>query len=131
TLHAGEVHALMGENGAGKSTLLKILAGVERPDTGDLRVTGSAVDVRSLSPASARALGIAIVHQEFSLIPQLTVVENIFLGIEDHRLGVTRRQAMRDRAVQLLARVNASHISPTRLVSELSVADCQLVEIAK
>jgi ribose transport system ATP-binding protein len=130
TVHRGEVHALMGENGAGKSTLLKILSGVVRPDAGTLRVLGEAVELGRYTPGAARDLGVAIVHQEFSLIPSLTVAENIFLGQERARGGVLREAEMAARARELLARVSAS-VAPSTRVETLSVAQAQLVEIAK
>jgi ribose transport system ATP-binding protein len=130
TVLPGEVHALMGENGAGKSTLLKILSGVVRPDSGTLTVLGEPVDFARYSPGGARDLGVAIVHQEFSLIPSLTVAENIFLGQEKSRGGVLREAEMTSRARQLLDRVHAS-VSPATRVESLTVAQSQLVEIAK
>ncbi|MDF1480176.1 sugar ABC transporter ATP-binding protein [Leifsonia sp. H3M29-4] len=126
----GEIHALMGENGAGKSTLLKILSGVLRPDEGEMRLDGEAIDARRYSPKLARHHGVAIVHQEFSLIPSLTVAQNIFLGIELSRLGVLSTAQMNERAAALLSRVG-SRVSPGDLVEDLSVAQSQLVEIAK
>ena len=127
---AGEVHALMGENGAGKSTLLKVLSGAVAPDAGQLSVAGEAVDFAGLTPSAARRLGVAIVHQEFSLIPSMSVAENIFLGREIRRGMALDRRAMRQEAAQLLARVGAGVRADTP-VEALSVADAQLVEIAK
>ncbi len=129
-VNAGEVHALMGENGAGKSTLLKILTGVVHPDAGTLRVLGEPVDFAKYSPRAARDRGVSIVHQEFSLIPSLTVAENIFLGQERSRGGVLQNSAMTARAQELLDRVHAS-VPPSARVESLSVAQAQLVEIAK
>jgi len=129
-LRAGEVHALMGENGAGKSTLLKILSGVVHPDSGTAELFGAPLNLKTLNPRRARRAGIGIVHQEFSLIPSMTVAQNIFLGIEDARGGVLRGRAMNRRAEQLLARVHAD-VAPDTPVERIGVAESQLVEIAK
>lgn len=126
----GRVHALVGENGAGKSTLLKVLTGGVRPDRGSLTVGTDSIDFERFDPNSARKLGIAIVHQEFALLPHLTVAENVYLGRE---LGTARhldRKAMRDGAAELLRRVGSS-IEPDVRVGGLSIAEAQLVEIAK
>jgi len=127
---AGEVHALMGENGAGKSTLLKVLSGAVQPDAGQMSVGGQDVDFGGLTPASARRLGVAIVHQEFSLIPSMSVAENIFLGRETRRGVALDRRSMKQETARLLARVGAG-VRPDTPVEALSVADAQLVEIAK
>src|SRR5436309_1970509 len=89
TLRAGEVLALLGENGAGKSTLIKILAGAVRPDRGDILIDGQSVIIRD--PLEARRAGIAVIYQEFNLVPTLPVVDNLFLGNESTRLGWLRR----------------------------------------
>ncbi|PSJ30196.1 sugar ABC transporter ATP-binding protein [Streptosporangium nondiastaticum] len=129
TLRAGEVHVLLGENGAGKSTLIKMLAGVHRPDTGRVLVAGREVAVRSAQ--DAERLGIATIHQEFNLVPGLTVAENIFLGRQPRtRLGLIDRRAMRARAAELLRRVRLD-VSPAAPVAELGIARLQMVEIAK
>lgn len=130
SVRAGEIRALMGENGAGKSTLLKVLSGAVAPDRGSLEVDGEPVDVRNLTPDAARRLGISIVHQEFSLVPSMTVTENIFLGRELRRRGVLDRRAMERQAADLLKSLH-SRVSPGARVESLSVADAQLVEIAK
>ena len=85
TLYPGEVHALMGENGAGKSTLIKVLAGAVRPDAGKIQLDGREVSIRS--PKEAQQLGVAVIYQEFNLVPYLTARENIFLGRERTRAG--------------------------------------------
>lgn len=125
----GEVHALVGENGAGKSTLVKILAGAYWPDAGELFVKGERV--REFSPQHAQSLGIGIIYQELSLLPYMTVAENIFLGREPKdRLGLVDYQAMEQRAKALLDPLDP-RISPRSLVYRLRPAQRQLVEIAK
>ena len=125
---AGEVHALCGENGAGKSTLMKILGGVYRPEAGEIRVDG--VPIRFHHPLEARRLGISIIHQELSLLPDRTVAENIFLGMEPGRWGVLDRTAMAAGAERRLRRLGAA-IAADGLARELSIAEQQIVEIAK
>jgi ribose transport system ATP-binding protein len=124
----GEVLALLGENGAGKSTLMKVLGGVHRPDAGTLRLDGHPVAFRS--PQEARAAGIAAIHQEFSLVPGLTAVENIFLGQERTRTGFVRRADERRRAADLVRRLGAT-IDLELPCGRLSTAGQQLVEIAR
>ncbi|MGN9777594.1 sugar ABC transporter ATP-binding protein [Micromonospora sp. H33] len=128
-LHAGEAHALVGENGAGKSTLVKILAGVHQPDTGTVTLDGR--EVVFGGPADARAAGIAVIYQEPTLFPDLSVAENIFIGRQPLR-GMRRidAAAMRSRTRELFARLGV-HIDPDRPARGLSIADQQLVEIAK
>jgi ribose transport system ATP-binding protein len=127
-LFDGEIHGLLGENGSGKSTLIKIISGAHQPDSGMIVKDGVLVSIPS--PAAARAHGIATVFQEFSLVPTLTVAENICLG----RLPLSHYQvdwnSMRKRAEQMLARMHVK-IDPVAVVSSLSVAEQQLVEIAK
>src|SRR6185436_5830934 len=128
-LKAGEVHALVGENGAGKSTLIKIMTGAEQPDAGELTVAGRAVP--QMTPALARALGIAVIYQQPSLFPHLTVAENLALSLETG--GVWRRvgwPARRRQAQALLEDVGAA-IDPERLAGTLSMPEQQIVEIAK
>src|SRR3954468_6925612 len=123
-----EIHALVGENGAGKSTLVKILTGAQRPDAGTVSILGEHV---ALTPEKARELGIGAVYQEPSLVPYLTVLENMFLGRElRHAPGVLRRRAMRRQARQALEQVGVP-VALGREVSGLSVAERQLVEIAR
>ncbi len=125
----GEVHAIVGENGAGKSTLIKIITGAEQPDAGALAVAGQIV--RHMDPATSRAMGIAVIYQQPSLFPHLTVAENIALALESgtpwRRVDWTRRRA---RAADLLGRVGSA-IDPGRLVETLSMPEQQIVEIAK
>ncbi len=126
----GEVHALVGENGAGKSTLMKILAGAEHGDAGKILICGKPAVVDS--PQRAMDLGIAIIYQEFNLVPQLSVAENIFLGREPRAKvpGFVNFGAMRASASELMQRLGVS-LDVRRPVSELSVAQQQMVEIAK
>lgn len=125
---AGEVHALCGENGAGKSTLMKILGAVYRPDGGQLLIGGETREFRH--PSEARAAGISIVHQELSLMPFRSVAENIFAGQEPTRCGLLDR-ALMDKCAQELLRRLGSTLLPATQVSTLSIAEQQLVEIAK
>src|SRR5438876_651994 len=128
-LHAGEVHALIGENGAGKSTLIKIITGAVQSDNGEITLNGQTIVDNS--PRLAKGLGIAAIYQQPALFPELTVAENIALGLEQSKLWlridwVKRRR----RAADLLARV-AAKIDPDREASELSMPQQQLVEIAR
>ncbi|MBK9316597.1 MAG: sugar ABC transporter ATP-binding protein [Acidobacteria bacterium] len=128
-LHAGEVHALIGENGAGKSTLIKIMTGAVDVDGGDLFLDGQLVVANS--PQHARQLGIAAIYQQPALFPELSVAENIAFGIE--RKGLWSRidwHGRRDRAIELLKQMGA-RISPEALAGELSMPEQQLVEIAR
>ncbi|HWG74040.1 MAG TPA: sugar ABC transporter ATP-binding protein [Acidimicrobiales bacterium] len=128
-LYPGEAHALVGENGAGKSTLVKLLAGVHRLDGGSLLLNGR--DVNLNDPAASREAGIAVIYQEPTLFPDLSVAENIFMG--RHPVGRGRRidrGEMRERSEKVFARLGVS-LDPSRLARGLSVADQQIVEIAK
>jgi ribose transport system ATP-binding protein len=127
-LRVGETHALIGENGSGKSTLAKILSGVHQPDAGEVLHAGEAVTLRD--PHDAQSRGVATFHQEFSLIPDLGVAENIYLGRLPLRWGVVDWEAARRGAVEALARLDVE-IDPDRKVAALSVAEQQFVEIAK
>jgi ribose transport system ATP-binding protein len=126
---SGEIHALVGENGAGKSTLTRIIAGVHQPDEGTIEFDGEIV--HWAAPAAAKAAGIHVIYQEFVLFPNLTVAENIFLGHERRGFlnGIDHARTLQD-AKDLLGRLGVD-IDPDALVSELSVADQQMVEIAK
>ncbi len=127
-LFPGEVHVVAGENGAGKSTLMKLVAQVEKPDAGEVRIDGKLVDFHG--PRHAQRVGIAMVHQEFALAPHLSVAENLSLGRESSRLGLIVRGSEKRSARQLLERVGLD-IDPSRKVGTLSVAAQQRVEIAK
>lgn len=124
----GEVHGLLGENGAGKSTLLKILAGALEPDAGSIEFGGSLITLAK--PEAALALGIVTIYQEFNLIPSMTVAENIFLGREPLSGPFVSWPAMR-RATRALAQRYGLDLPATKLASDLSVAQQQMVEIAR
>ncbi|MDR7188207.1 ABC-type sugar transport system ATPase subunit/ribose/xylose/arabinose/galactoside ABC-type transport system permease subunit [Microbacterium sp. BE35] len=126
TVRPGEVHALMGENGAGKSTLLKTLVGEVRPDSGTILLGEEPIEVKSVRDARDR--GIAIVHQELSVIENLSVAENLFLGREPRRAGQLDRQAMLRQSKVLLARLGL-HMDPDTPVFRLDVAERQAIEI--
>lgn len=128
-LRAGSVHALCGGNGAGKSTFLSILMGIVPRDAGTIRIAGQ--DTQFANPIHALAAGVAIITQELSPIPDMTVAENLFLGREPRRLGVfVDRRALNRRAAGLLNRLRFQ-IDPEALMRNLSLAQTQLVEIAK
>ena len=127
-LGAGEVHVLFGENGAGKSTLIQTLAGVHRPTAGIIRFRGDPVELESVH--EARLLGISAVFQEFSLVPQLTVEENLFLGAEARWYGLLNKPALRRQARDILDRLGFP-LRPGDRVQYLSRAEQQMVEIAK
>jgi ribose transport system ATP-binding protein len=128
-VRAGEVHALVGENGAGKSTLMKILSGAYRPDSGDMTLDG--IPYRPRGPLQARDLGVAMIYQELTLAPHLSVEQNVMLGRESRRCGVVRRKRMRAAVVETLERLGRADLSPTRVVGTLGPGDRQLVEIAR
>lgn len=128
-LNAGEVHALMGENGAGKSTLMKILSGVYQPDEGEIYLNGQQVNLNS--PAAAQALGIGIIHQELALMKDLTVAQNIWIGREPRlSFGRIDEAKLNDQASEILARMGL-RIDPRTPLAGLSIANQQMIEIAK
>ncbi|MEV7041604.1 sugar ABC transporter ATP-binding protein [Amycolatopsis sp. NPDC051061] len=128
-LYPGEAHALVGENGAGKSTIVKMLAGVHKPDDGTLLLDGRPVEFGS--PADAKAAGIAVIYQEPTLFPDLSVAENIVMGRHPRKgLGRIDRAAIRAEAERLFTRLGV-RIDPARPARGLSIADQQIVEIAK
>ncbi len=130
-LREGEIHALVGENGAGKSTLIKIITGAYTPDTGAIKIGGK--EFGSLSPELARRLGVGVVYQEFNLLPELSVAENIFLYAPPQgRFGLIDIRSRAAQAKQMLERLGAhTHINPYELVKNLTVGEQQIVEIAK
>lgn len=125
----GEVHALVGENGAGKSTLINILSGVIKPDSGEIFLIGNKVEIEN--PLQARRMGISTVYQELSVVPQLTVAENIFLGREPRgRLRLLDKESLFEQSSQVLEAIGYQ-IDPRRRVGTLSIAEQQMVEIAR
>ena len=127
-LRPGEVHALLGENGAGKTTLIKLVAGAHRPDAGRILIDG--VEVRIRTAQDAERFGIATIYQEFNLVPELTVAENIFLGRQPRRFGLVDRRRMNAAAAELLDRIGVD-VHPQQRVRELGIARRQMVEITK
>src|SRR5688572_6311862 len=125
----GRIHALLGENGAGKSTLIKILAGVVRPDSGQIFIDGQ--PAAFASPNAAVAAGVACMFQELSLLPDLTVADNITITKPPLKAGLIDRREQRRIAESLLARVGAEDIHPNAPAGELSLSRRQMVEIAK
>ncbi|MHC4741950.1 MAG: sugar ABC transporter ATP-binding protein [Planctomycetota bacterium] len=127
-LRSGEVLGLVGENGAGKSTLIKVLGGAHRPDAGEIRIDGQSIHIHS--PHAAQQAGISIIYQEFNLIPDLTVRENIFLGREKTKFGFVEAGRERRATAELFERIGIDIDSDARC-RDLSVAQQQTVEIAK
>src|SRR5688500_8444658 len=128
-VRAGEVHCLLGQNGAGKSTLIKVLAGAHQPDAG--RITWRGEPVRLSDPQTAMSLGIATIYQELDLVAGLTVADNVFLGREHARLGLTRPSSANRAAARLLERLGHADIRPTAEVGSLPAAAQQMVSIAR
>lgn len=128
-VRSGEVCALVGQNGAGKSTLMAILSGAIRPDAGAMWIEGRPYAPRN--PLEAREAGVAMIHQELSLAPHLTVMENIALGMEPSHRGLIAWQEMRSWAENALAQLGHADISPSAIVGELSPAGQQLVEVGR
>ncbi len=128
-VHAGSIHALVGENGAGKSTLMKILAGADTPDAGSLWLDGQ--PFRPRRPCDARRAGVAMIYQELSLAPHLSVEENLVLGVEPATAGLLRRGEMRRRARAALAELDHGDLDPAVPVHTLPPAVRQVVEIAR
>ena len=127
----GEIHALVGENGAGKSTLIKIITGIYHPDEGRIFFDGKEVTIKGVE--DARDLGIAVIHQELAMAPNMTVAENIYMGRFPTKMGglfVDRKKMERD-AEELLKMIGLFDIQPDVLVKKLSVAQQQMVEICK
>jgi ribose transport system ATP-binding protein len=129
TIEAGRIHALLGENGAGKSTLIKIMAGVVTPDEGTMLFEGRPVSFAS--PAAANDAGIVCIFQELSLIPDLSVADNIAISNPPRRFGLIDRRAQRRMAEEALARAGAEDIHPLALVKDLPLSRRQMVEVAK
>ncbi len=129
TVAPGEICGLVGENGAGKSTLMAILAGATQPDQGSMAIDGRPYAPRS--PIAARRAGVAMIHQELSLAPHLSVMENILLGVEPTRYGFLRRREMAAIATRALAELGHGDLSPDTLVGTLTMPVQQIVEIAR
>jgi ribose transport system ATP-binding protein len=125
----GSIHAVLGENGAGKSTLIKIISGVVQPDAGTMRLEGR--EVAFAGPAAANAAGIVCIFQELSLVPDLSVADNISISDPPRRLGLIDRRAQRRRAERLLARLGCEDVNPLARVRDLPLSRRQMVEIAK
>ncbi|BCL80681.1 ribose import ATP-binding protein RbsA [Ktedonobacteria bacterium brp13] len=128
-MYRGEVLCLVGENGAGKSTLIKIMTGAVSRDGGTYLIDGQ--DVGYPSPSQARELGVGVVYQELSLLPEVSVEENLLMGRLPVRWGIVNKQELRERAMGMLERVGLNKVNPGVLISELPVATRQMVEIAK
>jgi ribose transport system ATP-binding protein len=128
-LREGEVHALIGENGAGKSTLMNVIAGSIHPDEGMMEIRGK--PYAPANPLDARTHGIALIHQELSLCPHLSVAENVLMGIESARLGWLNRDNLITRTNDVLKTFHHADIHPEKRVGELSVAARQIVEISR
>ncbi len=128
-VRAGEVHALIGENGAGKSTLMKILSGAHKPDSGTLKLDGEVL--RLTNPLQARRAGIAMIYQELNLAPSLTVAENVLLGVEPNVGGWLRKGRMHHVVEKALETLGCQALSPATPVRHLTIAQQQLVEIAR
>lgn len=128
-LFPGRIHGLLGENGCGKSTLIRLLSGVDRPDSGEIRLRG--VPVNMADPSAARAKGVATVFQEFSLVPTLTVAENVFLGRWPRRVfGMIDWDTMQRRSREVLGELDIA-LDPDAITGSLPVAQQQMIEIAK
>ena len=125
----GEIHALLGQNGAGKSTLMKILSGALAPDAGTIELDGASY--RPRDPLEGRRAGVAMIYQELSLAPHLTVAENVFLGVEPTRRGLLDRATMRRRTADVLTELGSADIVPDARVGSLPIAARQIVEIAR
>jgi ribose transport system ATP-binding protein len=128
-VHAGRIHAILGENGAGKSTLIKVMSGVVSPDEGRMLLDGRPVTFRD--PAAANDAGISCIFQELSLIPDLSVADNIAIRKPPLRFGLIDRGAQRRHAIEALARAGGSDIHPLALIKDLPLSRRQIVEIAK
>lgn len=128
SIYAGEIHSLVGENGAGKSTLMKIIAGIHNPDSGQLLLEGQSIRLGGYD--DAQRAGIGLVYQELSLLPQISVAENIFMGAWPTRFGLLQRNQMHKRARRAMELIGAD-LDPSLLVACLSMAQRQMVEIAK
>jgi ribose transport system ATP-binding protein len=125
----GKIHAVLGENGAGKSTLIKVIAGVVQPDSGSMRLAGH--DVSFATPSAANAAGVVCIFQELSLLPDLSVADNISIASPPRRFGLIDARAQRRRAEALLAEIGCEDVNPLMRVRDLPLSRRQMVEIAK
>src|ERR1700719_2654029 len=125
----GKIHAVLGENGAGKSTLIKIMAGVVQPDAGSMRLAGN--DVSFATPSAANAAGVVCIFQELSLMPDLSVADNISIASPPRRFGLIDARAQRRRAENVLAEIGCEDVNPLMRVRDLPLSRRQMVEIAK
>src|SRR4051812_11411781 len=125
----GKIHAVLGENGAGKSTLIKIIAGVVQPDAGSMRLAG--VDVSHATPSAANAAGVVCIFQELSLMPDLSVADNISITSPPRRFGLIDSKAQRRRAETLLAEIGCEDVNPLTRIRDLPLSRRQMIEIAK
>ena len=133
-LKRGEVHVLIGENGAGKSTLMKILAGVYHRNEGEIFLQDQSGELKSVeieNPKAALEMGISMVFQEFNLMENMTIAENVFIGYEPVKRGILDRRTMFDRTKKWLEQVGLEQVSPQKVVASLTIAQKQCVEIAK
>ncbi|MHB8637295.1 MAG: sugar ABC transporter ATP-binding protein [Fimbriimonadaceae bacterium] len=128
-VNAGEVHAIVGENGSGKSTLMRVLAGALKPDSGAMTLGGN--DYRPGSPVDARRAGVAMIHQELTIAPHLSVLENVLLGVEAARMGWISRRAGEARARPALNALGLGELPLDKPAGKLPIATQQLVEIAR
>ena len=128
SVRQGEIHALIGANGAGKSTLIKILAGVEKANTGEIRINGEIVDIHDAN--HARQLGLAFIHQELALVGRMTVAENLALGVLPNRFGVVARRKLKAQANKALSDF-LPDLNPNTMVGDLPVATQWLVSLAR
>src|SRR3954462_15715187 len=128
-VRAGEVHCLLGQNGAGKSTLIKVLAGAHQPDAGEIRWRGEPVTLANTQ--AAMSLGVATIYQELDLVSGLSVADNVFLGREHARFGISRLASANRAAGELLTRLGHPEIRPAAEVGSLSAAAQQMVSIAR
>jgi len=127
--YPGQVNALVGANGAGKSTLIKIVSGAISKDSGEILINGQKTDIRG--PAHAQTLGISVIYQDFSVLPNLTIAENLFLGREFGKSLIINNRKQRERAVAMLEKVGLGGFDPDTLASNLSNPRKQMLEIAK
>ena len=128
TVEPGKVHVLLGENGAGKSTVIKMMSGIYQPDKGHIEVDGQTVRIPNVE--AARKLGIAVIHQELNMVPELSIMENLFLGALPTKVGFINKSAMKSKAREALKLIGLNEDVSTPM-GELGVARQQMVEIAK